>query len=214
MKKRNFILPLVALIGILPFVTSCNNQTGSSSFNGNNSSSEGSQVLIPVESVSLTINNNILKVGESRQLVTEILPATATNKMVTYSASNDCVEISETGVVTAKKSGTCSVSVTTNDNNKTDSVELEVIEDDPNKNLSVSQLVEKLSESPYSNGELTSQEKYGLTDEGLVGVNQDLIVEKYPVKKDADMQSESIIKFNDIQLSQVQKYFKDRKSVV
>lgn len=209
MKKRNFILPLVALIGILPFVTSCNNQTGSSSFNGNNSSSEGSQLLIPVESVSLTINNNILKVGESRQLVTEILPATATNKMVTYSASNDCVEISETGVVTAKKSGTCSVSVTTNDNNKTDSVELEVIEDDPNKNLSVSQLVEKLSESPYSNGELTSQEKYGLTDEGLVGVNQDLIVEKYPVKKDADMQSESIIKFNDIQLSQVQKYFKD-----
>lgn len=188
--KKGVLLTL-SLFLITPNLMSC----------GETSSQEN---VINVESVSLSSTSQSLKVGEQLQLVVSILPLNATNKNVTYSTSNDNVIVSSSGLVTAQKVGTVTIEVKTEDGNKTSSISLEVQDNDPNKNLSIGDYANKLSESPYANLDITSKEKYGLENNN-VGVNQNVIVEKYG--KINDDQVDEIIVVNDISLQQVQQYF-------
>jgi len=72
-----------------------------------------SPVEILVESVSLETSISLV-VGGTETLTATITPSNATNKSVTWSSSNeDVVTVSESGVITAKKVGTATITVKT-----------------------------------------------------------------------------------------------------
>ena len=72
-------------------------------------------VYIPVESISLNKSSLTMNVSSTRHLVATVLPANATNRTVTWTSSNsNVVSVDEDGVVTANKSGTATITATTN----------------------------------------------------------------------------------------------------
>ena len=86
--------------------------------------SGGSSTVINVESVSIPSTLN-LQVGKQKQLSYSILPSDATNKNVTWSASNgNCTVVN--GLVTAVTAGECIITCTTVDGNKTSSCNVTV----------------------------------------------------------------------------------------
>lgn len=84
-------------------------------------------VVVPVTSVSLNINKVSIQVEDTYTFVATINPVNATNKVVTWLSSNEnIVEISSTGIVTAKKEGIATITVITEDGLLTDSAEITV----------------------------------------------------------------------------------------
>ncbi len=84
----------------------------------------GTSTVINVESVSIPSTLN-LQVGKNKQLSYSILPSDATNKNVTWSASNgNCTVVN--GLVTAVTAGSCIITCTTVDGNKTSSCNVTV----------------------------------------------------------------------------------------
>ncbi|MGN1103620.1 MAG: Ig-like domain-containing protein, partial [Candidatus Coproplasma sp.] len=76
--------------------------------------------LVSVTSVSLDKTTLSLTVGDSDKLTASITPSNATITSVSWSSSDDTVAtVSSTGVVTAKKAGTATITVTTLDGGKT-----------------------------------------------------------------------------------------------
>lgn len=134
MKKRFLALGLVffTLIG-------CNNGNDSSSFDSNTDSSstnsssiveESSSTISDIRVESVSIENKdvtTLKIGQTLQLNVKVLPENATNKLVNYESSNeDVATVSFNGEVTARKAGNVTITVTSDDNNKTDSITLSI----------------------------------------------------------------------------------------
>jgi len=71
---------------------------------------------ITVTGVKLAYNDLTLKIGTTFALAAQVEPATATNKSVTWSSSNDAVAtVSDKGVVEAKTVGTATITATTQD---------------------------------------------------------------------------------------------------
>ncbi|MDY2888736.1 MAG: Ig-like domain-containing protein, partial [Candidatus Caccosoma sp.] len=133
MKKRFLALGLVffTLIG-------CNNNASdSSSLDSSTDASSNSSIVeenssiasdVRVESVSIE-NKEVkaLKIGQTLQLNVKVLPENATNKLVNYESSNeDVASVSFTGEVLARKAGNVTITVTSDDNNKTDSITLSI----------------------------------------------------------------------------------------
>ena len=119
MKRK--LVPIVAISALLalgtPFITGC---------------AEPEPEVIVVDSVELTAPKTTLKVGETTQLTATVSPTNATDNSVTYSVSPaGVVSVSNTGLVTALKAGEATVTVTTGDGSKTDSVKITVVEDEP-----------------------------------------------------------------------------------
>jgi uncharacterized protein YjdB len=82
---------------------------------------------VPVTSVSVSSSSLSLNVGQTSQLTPMVLPANATNKVVTYTSSNTSVAtISNTGLVTAVANGTATITVKTQDGDKTASAQITV----------------------------------------------------------------------------------------
>jgi len=74
----------------------------------------------PVESVSLNKSETTLTEGDTETLVATVLPATAADKSVTWTSSDETVAtVDQTGKVTAVKEGTATITVTTTDGGKT-----------------------------------------------------------------------------------------------
>ena len=74
------------------------------------------QKIIPVSGVSLNYSELELSVGDSEDLIAKVLPTNATNKEVTWSATDDEVaSVDENGKITALKVGETMVTVTTVD---------------------------------------------------------------------------------------------------
>ena len=73
---------------------------------------------VSVESVSIDQTSITLSVGGTKQLTATVKPDNATNKAVTWSTNVDAVEVSSTGLVTAKAAGNAIVTVTTLDGGK------------------------------------------------------------------------------------------------
>lgn len=74
-----------------------------------------------VSFVTLNKETMKLKVGQEEMLQATITPDTAENKKVIWSSSNnEVVTVSEEGVVTGVKEGTATITVTTEDRNKTE----------------------------------------------------------------------------------------------
>lgn len=83
---------------------------------------------VSVTSVSLNTNTLEMQVGDEYTLVATLNPKDASNKDVTWTSSNEkVVEVSSNGIITAKKEGTATVTVTTKDGEYQDSVKVTVI---------------------------------------------------------------------------------------
>ena len=83
---------------------------------------------VSVTGVTLDKNKLNLKVNETEELKATITPENATNKNVTFSSSDESiVEVNNDGSVTAKKIGTATITVTTEDGNKTATCEVTVV---------------------------------------------------------------------------------------
>lgn len=80
---------------------------------------EFTTAAIPVASITLDATSKTLAKGGTYQLVATVLPANATNKTVTWSSSAPTVvSVSSSGLITALKTGTATITAKTN-NNKT-----------------------------------------------------------------------------------------------
>ena len=86
----------------------------------------GEAIYVPTESVTLHVEEGILNVGESGELLAEILPANASNKTLTWTTSAPNVATVENGIVTAHSEGIATITATTADG-KTASCILHVI---------------------------------------------------------------------------------------
>lgn len=75
---------------------------------------------VAVTGVSLNQTSKLLDVGATFNLVATVNPNDATNKAVTWTSSDASIaSVNTTGVVTAKKAGTATITVKTADGNKT-----------------------------------------------------------------------------------------------
>lgn len=74
---------------------------------------------VPVESVSLSHTELSLTEGDTGTLTATVKPDNATNKDVTWSSDNPSVATVNNGVVTAVSKGAATITVTTEDGNKT-----------------------------------------------------------------------------------------------
>lgn len=102
-----FILTFTAILMCLFGLTSCNESN-----NGEGISN------IPITSISLNKTTATLTVDETLKLTATITPSDATDKSVTWSSSNISVATVSNGTVTAKSSGTTTITARTN-NGKT-----------------------------------------------------------------------------------------------
>jgi len=75
---------------------------------------------VPVTSVSVTPGSATINVGATQQLTAAISPSNASNKNVTWTSNNTSVAtVSSTGLVTGVAAGTATITVTTQDGDKT-----------------------------------------------------------------------------------------------
>ncbi|WP_055092677.1 Ig-like domain-containing protein [Flavobacterium aquidurense] len=82
---------------------------------------------VVVTSVSLSPASASLSVGGTQQLTPTVLPANATNKTVSYTSNNTGVAtVNASGLVTAIANGTATITVTTQDGNKTSTAAITV----------------------------------------------------------------------------------------
>ena len=122
------ILSVGMLLGTLTLAacqkTETNSSTPSSSEVTPSKDSEESipssktEEIVNVESLSLTLPSNELKVGEEKQLMVNVLPSSATNKAVTYVIEGDAVSVSSSGVIKGEKEGRARIKAKSVDGNK------------------------------------------------------------------------------------------------
>ena len=83
---------------------------------------------VPVTGVKLNKTSQNITVGKTASLKATVSPSNASNKSVTWKSSNTSVAtVSSSGVVTAKKKGTATITVTTADGKKTATCKVTVI---------------------------------------------------------------------------------------
>lgn len=76
--------------------------------------------VVNVDSITLNKTEVEMKEGESTTLVATINPSNASNKNITWTSSdNKVAQISDTGIITALKEGTTTITAITEDGNKT-----------------------------------------------------------------------------------------------
>ena len=88
------------------------------------------RVSVPVTSVSLFLNNSAnIVAGSSLQLTATVSPANATDKSLTWKSSNETVAtVDSSGKLTALSSGSAKITVSTNNEGKTASLDVTVFE--------------------------------------------------------------------------------------
>ena len=74
---------------------------------------------IPVSKVTLNKKKLTLEIGKTETLTHKVIPTNATNTNVTWTSSNNSVATVSNGKVTAKKAGTSTITVKTDDGEKT-----------------------------------------------------------------------------------------------
>ncbi len=84
-------------------------------------------VIVSVTGVSIDQEDQLLAKGATLNLTATIQPANATNKNVTWASDDEAVAtVSADGVVTTAAEGTAIITVTTENGNKTDTIEITV----------------------------------------------------------------------------------------
>ena len=95
--------------------------------NGNNNNPPVANTS--VQSVSINEKDITLKVNDTKTLTATVLPENATDKSVTWSSNDTSVASINSSTVTALKAGAATITVTTTDGHKTDSIDIEVRDD-------------------------------------------------------------------------------------
>ena len=86
--------------------------------------------VVHVTGITLTPTNGDIAVGEQLQLTATVLPASATDKSVTWTSSNDAVAtVDGTGKATGISAGSVVITATSNDGNKKATCQLTVREE-------------------------------------------------------------------------------------
>ena len=86
---------------------------------------------IPVTKVTLNKKSTTLEIGKTETLTAKVIPTKATNTKVTWTSSNDSVATVSNGKVTAKKAGSTTIIVKTEDGGMTASCTVTVKEKEP-----------------------------------------------------------------------------------
>ena len=85
-------------------------------------------VIVPVEEVVLSNEELYLNIGDTFQLGASVRPVYATNQSITWSSSDDSVaSVDSNGFLVAKKVGSATITVTTEDGGHTDTCEVTVV---------------------------------------------------------------------------------------
>ncbi len=106
--------------------------------------------VISVTGVTLSPTSISLNIGETSQLTATILPANATNKLVSWTSSNNLVAtVSNSGLVSAISVGNATISVTTQDGNKTATANISVISPNHLPQISSTPVKNAVSETQY-----------------------------------------------------------------
>ena len=117
-----------------------------------------------VESVALDKASAKIEIGEELALAATISPANATNKAVSWASNNEEVAtVDEDGIVTGLKVGQATITVTTEDGNKTDSCEIEVVNRNYgslNEPLTIAEANALFAELDLKDGEYTNKAVY------------------------------------------------------
>ena len=101
-----------------------------------------------VHQVILTSPKTQIDIGQSVQLVANVLPSEAINKAVSYSSSNEEVaRVGLNGLVLGLKAGVATITVTTEDGNFTDTIDITVI--NPVTSITLSESEVTTSKSYY-----------------------------------------------------------------
>lgn len=102
---------------------------GCSFFSSNNDKIEEKKDII----IDAEITENRIKVGESAKIVYSV--SNATDNSVTFDIENDCISVTQDGVVTALKVGTSKVFIFSNENPKIYfTIDVEIYDDDKDDN--------------------------------------------------------------------------------
>lgn len=139
---------------------------------------------VAVSEVSLNHSTLELLEGESTTLSATILPEKATNKNVIWTSSDTSVIIVDNGKVTAIKEGTATITVTTEDGNKSATCEVTVLHDEYNDPIVFAdEIMKEMCVSAFDtngDGELSYKEasevkrisKMTLTDKSFKSFNE------------------------------------------
>ncbi len=86
---------------------------------------------VPVENISINITNTTIRIGETVQLIAEILPENATNKKLIWSTDDEKIAtVNQEGLVTAISTGETMITVTTEDGDKEATCKIVVMENE------------------------------------------------------------------------------------
>lgn len=113
-----------------------------------------STTTIHVESVSLSADNTSLNIGDTATITVSILPEDATDKSYSLLSSNNEVISIENNVITALKEGNSTITVTTTDGEKTDSIDISVASQYSKVSITVDELPESVT-SFYIEGSIS-----------------------------------------------------------
>lgn len=110
LKVKPFLLFIILTMFVTLFTTACSNT-------GDSSTGLGGLLNPKVTKVSVKESNITLGLNETYEIVATITPSNAVNQEVTYSSSDAGIaEVSSTGVITPKKEGIATITVTSVDN--------------------------------------------------------------------------------------------------
>lgn len=123
-----------------------------------------STTTIHVESVSLSADNTSLNIGDTATITVSILPEDATDKSYSLSSSNNEVISIENNIITALKEGNSTITVTTTDGEKTDSIDISVVSQYSKVSITVDELPESVTsfciEGSISKSKITAAGTY------------------------------------------------------
>lgn len=127
--KKTKVLLLLSIVSVLGSCVQNNtSNTGKPTYTPSSITDNSTKEpeVVNVESVSITNKINTLNLGDDYDIAYEVLPANATNKKVSFSSSKpDVVSVDRsTGKLTANASGTATITVKTEDGDKTDSFDV------------------------------------------------------------------------------------------
>ena len=122
MKKK----PLLAMLLAVFIFAGAASLTGCNFIGGSEGGTEQTET-VSVTGVSLNAKTLEISVNGTHQLAATVLPAAAANKICRWQTSDSAiVTVSSSGLITGKKIGTATVTVTTDDGGKTDTCEVTV----------------------------------------------------------------------------------------
>ncbi|MDD2353549.1 MAG: Ig-like domain-containing protein [Atribacterota bacterium] len=135
--------------------------------------------VIDVTGVEIVEEDQSMKVDETLQLTAIVTPEDATNKVITWESDNpDVAAVDENGLVTALKSGTANITVTTEDGGFTDTIKITVTKPTPAPSPTPTPTPDKYTLTttvlPADSGTVTGDGEYEQGDEvSITATNAD-----------------------------------------